>query len=50
MFPIWDHMSNVIGFGARAMSDDQKPKYLNTTDTLIYDKSNVLYGINFLKT
>jgi len=49
MIPIRDHMGNVIGFGGRAMKEDQKPKYINTADTAVYDKSKVLYGINFLK-
>lgn len=49
MFPIVDQMDNVIWFGARALEDDQMPKYLNTWDTLLYDKSRVLYWINFVK-
>lgn len=39
----------MIGFGGRAMGADTQPKYVNTTDTLIYDKSSVLYGINWAK-
>ncbi len=49
IFPIRDHMGNVIWFGWRAMKDDQQPKYVNTTDTTVYDKSHVLYGLNFVK-
>ncbi len=49
IFPIWDHMGNVIAFGARSLSEEQQPKYLNTPDTALYDKSKVLYGINYVK-
>ncbi|USN57618.1 MAG: hypothetical protein H6766_03585 [Candidatus Peribacteria bacterium] len=49
IFPIFDTRSRVVGFGGRAMSADTQPKYVNTTDTVIYDKSSVLYGINRAK-
>jgi len=52
IFPIFDLNSQVIGFSARIFKDDQKgtpAKYINTPQTLLYDKSNVLYGINFAK-
>jgi DNA primase len=45
MFPIWDDRSRVIGFGARAL-DDSMPKYLNTPQTPLFDKSGVLYGLD----
>ncbi|MFC1985466.1 DNA primase [Chloroflexota bacterium] len=45
MFPIKDARSNTIGFGARAL-DDSLPKYLNSPQTPIFDKSSTLYGIN----
>ena len=48
MFPILDVVGNVIGFGGRVL-DDSKPKYLNTADTPIFDKSGNLYGLNFAK-
>jgi DNA primase len=45
MFPIMDPNSKVIGFGGRVMGDG-KPKYLNSPETPIFDKSRNLYGIN----
>lgn len=46
MFPIHDHLGKVIGFGARNMEkDDNQPKYINSPQSLIYDKSRVLYGL-----
>lgn len=44
MFPIRDTRGRVLGFGARALGD-VKPKYLNTGDTELFNKSNVLYGL-----
>ncbi len=49
MFPIKDSQSRVIGFGARAL-DESMPKYLNSPQTLIFDKSSTLYGIDRGKT
>ena len=45
MFPIMDANSRVIGFGGRVMGDG-KPKYLNSPETVIFDKSRNLYGLN----
>jgi len=45
MFPIFDIRGRIVGFGARVL-DDSLPKYLNSPQTLIFDKSNCLYGIN----
>lgn len=45
MFPIMDVNSKVIGFGGRVMGD-AKPKYLNSPETVIFDKSRNLYGLN----
>ena len=45
MFPIMDVNSRVIGFGGRVMGD-AKPKYLNSPETMIFDKSRNLYGLN----
>lgn len=50
IWPIRDASSAVIGFGARKLyEDDQGPKYLNTSDTVVYHKSQVLYGIDLAK-
>ncbi len=48
MFPIIDLRGNVIGFGGRVL-DDTKPKYLNSPDTLIYNKSRNLFAMNIVK-
>ena len=48
MFPIFDVRGNVIGFGGRVM-DDSKPKYLNSNETLIFNKRKNLFGLNFAK-
>jgi DNA primase len=50
LWPIRDIGGEVIGFGARKLyDDDQGPKYLNTSETPIYKKSSVLYGIDLAK-
>ncbi|MFI7273018.1 DNA primase [Streptomyces sp. NPDC049879] len=50
IWPIRDITGEVIGFGARKLRDDDNgPKYLNTPDTPIYHKSQVLYGIDLAK-
>jgi DNA primase len=46
MFPVHDHLGKVVGFGARRMvEDDAQPKYINSPQSLIYDKSRILYGL-----
>lgn len=49
MFPIQDGNHRVIGFGGRVMGD-AKPKYLNSPETPVFDKSRNLYGLNFART
>lgn len=49
MFPIQDANHRVIGFGGRVLGDG-KPKYVNTSDTPVFDKSRNLYGLNFART
>jgi DNA primase len=49
MFPIWDQIGNIIAFTWRVLDPNDNPKYLNITNTSLYDKSKVLYGINFVK-
>lgn len=48
MFPIIDVKGNVIAFGGRVM-DDSKPKYLNTSDTMVYKKSQGVFALNLAK-
>ncbi len=48
MFPIQDASQKVIGFGGRVMGDG-KPKYLNSPETPIFDKSRNLFGLNYAK-
>lgn len=48
MFPIIDVNSRVIGFGGRVMGDGL-PKYVNSPETSVFDKSRNLYGLNFAK-
>lgn len=49
MFPIMDVNGKVIGFGGRVMGD-AKPKYLNSPETVIFDKSRNLYGLHVART
>ncbi|MGN0359278.1 MAG: DNA primase [Hominisplanchenecus sp.] len=49
IFPIMDANSRVIGFGGRVMGDG-KPKYLNSPETKVFDKSRNLYGLNVART
>ena len=48
MFPICDIQGRVTGFGARAL-DDSQPKYINSPQTPVFDKSSILYGIDKAK-
>ena len=48
MFPIIDVRGNVIGFGGRVL-DDSTPKYLNSNETVIFNKRKNLFGMNFAK-
>lgn len=48
MFPIMDVNNRVIGFGGRVMGEGE-PKYLNSPETIIFDKSRNLYGLNFAR-
>lgn len=49
IFPIFDYFGKVCGFGGRALKKDQAPKYLNSPENLIYNKSKVLYGLSHAK-
>lgn len=48
MFPIMDANHRVLGFGGRVMGDGM-PKYLNSPETMLFDKSRILYGLNIAK-
>ncbi len=48
IIPIIDIRGNVIAFGGRVL-DDSKPKYLNTSDTLVFKKTNNLFALNYAK-
>ncbi|MBZ0303202.1 MAG: DNA primase [Anaerolineae bacterium] len=49
MIPIRDERGRVIGFGARALAADDNPKYLNSPQTLLFDKSRTLFGLDRAK-
>ncbi len=48
-FPLCDARGQVRGFGARAMSDDQKPKYLNTSENELFHKGRQLFGLHLAR-
>ncbi len=49
LFPIRDHKGATVGFGARALGEGQTPKYLNSPQSAIFDKSAVLYGFDLAR-
>lgn len=52
MFPIFNHYGNIVGFTARVLpefDDGKSGKYINTPETQVYKKSEILYGLNFGK-
>jgi DNA primase len=49
MFPLADIRGRVLGFGARAMGEEQRPKYLNTSDNDVYHKGSHLYGADLAR-
>lgn len=49
IFPIRDSNGKIIGFGGRALDNEQKPKYLNSPQTPLFKKSQVLYGLDLAK-
>jgi len=48
MFPICDHLGRFVGFGGRSIGEGQ-PKYLNTGQTPVFNKGQILYGLNWAK-
>lgn len=49
MFPIFDIRGNTIGFGGRAVDNNSQPKYMNSPETLVFNKSRELYGLNYAR-
>lgn len=49
MIPVSDENGHVVAFGARALEEGQNPKYLNSPDTILYNKSRILYGFDKAK-
>ena len=49
IFPIKDLHSNIIGFGGRSINQEDQPKYLNSPETLLYQKSETLFGMDQAK-
>ncbi len=47
VFPIFDLQGRVVAFGGRAMTEDERAKYLNSPETILFDKSSLLYGLNW---
>jgi DNA primase len=48
MFPIYDAPGHPVGFGGRVL-DDRTPKYLNSSESQVFEKRNLLYGLNWAK-
>ncbi len=46
LFPIQNERGVPVGFGGRALSEEQQPKYLNSPETILYNKSNILYNLD----
>lgn len=49
IFPIWDQFGQIIGFTSRSIREDQIPKYLNSSDSFIFSKNLILYGLHLAK-
>jgi len=49
IFPIFDYFGRVCGFGGRALKKDQSPKYLNSPENKVYNKSKILFGLSHAK-
>ena len=48
-FPIFDTRDNIVWFSARVINPEDQPKYLNSSEQAIFEKSKILYGLNFAK-
>ncbi|HWM11351.1 MAG TPA: DNA primase [Solirubrobacteraceae bacterium] len=49
MFPLCDERGRVLGFGARALRPEDRPKYLNSSDNAVFHKNEVLYGLDLAR-
>jgi len=49
MFPIYDISNRMIAFGGRALAADEKAKYLNSPESVLFDKSSLVYGLSFAR-
>src|SRR5204862_1021585 len=49
MFPLADSRGRVLGFGARALREDQRPKYVNTSENELYRKGRQLFGLHLAR-
>lgn len=49
MFPIQDREGHCVGFGGRSLKTDDSAKYINSSDSFLYNKSQTVYGLNFAK-
>ena len=49
IFPIWNERGKIIAFGGRALAADAQPKYLNSAESLLYSKSQVLYALHLAR-
>ncbi len=49
LFPVFDAQGNAVGFGGRVLPDGDGPKYKNSSESVIYAKSKLLYGLNWAK-
>ena len=50
LFPIYDDQGHAVAFGGRKLPDDEGPKYQNSRENPLYNKSRTLYGLNWAKT
>lgn len=48
MFPIWDEKSRIVGFGGRTLNEDIQPKYLNSSENVLFHKGSLLYGFHLI--
>jgi DNA primase len=49
MFPVWDHSGQIRGYSSRAVLPDQVPKYLNSGESIAFDKGSILFAFNYAK-